>query len=202
MPCRNISDKPRDTFLIHPEDYAAAEDQGEVIKIVHSHPRSSPQPSQPDLTQIEQTGLPWIIVHPATGQMTETKPSGYIAPLIGREYSFGVLDCLTLIRDYYLQELNIKIPDASRENYWNGENGMRILAEYAAYGFQKVDDLKKHDVIVMYAGGKEPSHLGIYLGDGDFLHHNTGRFSSRDVYGNAGYWYKNTWGYLRHIDLI
>ncbi|MEL1747436.1 C40 family peptidase, partial [Acinetobacter baumannii] len=35
--CRNISDNA-DEFEIHPEDLTLAEDQGEIIAYVHSHP--------------------------------------------------------------------------------------------------------------------------------------------------------------------
>jgi len=202
IPCRNIYDFPEESFSIHPEDYADAEDLGEIIKIVHSHPKTPPEPTQPDLVGIEKTGIPWLIVDPHTGRTTETNPSGYIAPLVGREYSFGVLDCLTLIQDYYSRKLGIELPDYPREEFWyeTGEN--LILDRYAENGFQKVDDLQKHDVILMYGGSKVPNHLGVYLGGGDILHHVGFKLSSRDVYGNAGYWYKSTWGYLRHIDLI
>lgn len=202
IPCRNISERPHDSFCIHPEDYADAEDMGEIIKIVHSHPKTSPEPSQADLVNIEITGLPWTIINPITGRTTETLPSGYEAPLVGRKYSFGTLDCFSLIRDYYSRELNISIPNYPREESWFERGQNLIVDRYAMNGFKKVDDLKKHDLILMYGGSKVPNHLAVYLGEGDILHHTTGRLSSRDVYGNAGYWWKNTWGYLRHIDLF
>lgn len=202
IPCRNISDTPNKSFVIHSEDYADAEELGEIIKIVHSHPTLPPEPSQLDLVGIEKTKLPWVIINPITEQMTETNPSGYKPPLIGREYVFGVLDCFSLIKDYYSQELNIEIADHEREEHWHELGKNYILDEYVKNGFTKVSELQKHDLIVMYGGSKVPNHLGVYLGDGFILHHTTGRMSSRDVYGNAGYWYKNTWGYLRHVDLL
>jgi len=201
-PCRNVSEKPLKSFLVHPEDYAAAEDYGEITKIVHSHPCSSAEPSQTDLTNLEKLGIPWIIVNPITGKITETNPSGYKAPLVGREYTFGVLDCFTLVQDYYLETFNISIPDVPRIEQWWEKGEDYIQDNYLKFGFKKVDDLQKNDLVVTAAGSKIPNHLGVYLGDGHILQHNTGRLSSRDTYGNAGYWYKHTWGYLRHIDLF
>ncbi|MCR1763509.1 C40 family peptidase, partial [Pseudomonas aeruginosa] len=36
--CRNTAGQPQEEFRMHPGDYAAAEDLGEVVAIVHSHP--------------------------------------------------------------------------------------------------------------------------------------------------------------------
>ena len=201
VPCRNSADDPHNFFVLHQEDYADAEDKGEIVKIVHSHPKSPPKPSQADLVNIEQGSLPWVIVNPQTKQYTETKPTGYITPLIGRNYSYGTLDCFAILRDYYGQKLNIFLPDKAREGRWWEAGKNLFLDFYEEYGFKQVKELQKHDVILMYNGSNVPNHFGIYLGDGNMLHHAQGRLSSKDVYGNAGFWYKNTWGYLRHVDL-
>ena len=46
-PCRNVSTEPNEEFRIAPEEYAAAEDIGEVIGVVHSHPDATSRPSAP-----------------------------------------------------------------------------------------------------------------------------------------------------------
>ena len=50
--CRNIG-VGTDQFVIHPEDYAAADIQGEIVGVVHSHPGMSPEPSQADRVACE-----------------------------------------------------------------------------------------------------------------------------------------------------
>lgn len=205
IPCRNVADVRRESFVIHPEDYAAAEDMGEIIKIVHSHPNKSPNPSEPDLVNIEKTNLPWIIINPITGQMTETKPSGYEAPLVGRKYILGTFDCFTLVQDYYKRELNINIKDF-RENgeveNWFEKGKNYVMDYYKDNNFKIVEDLQKHDIVAMSCRSTVVNHLGIYLGDGRILQQVKSKLSSVDIYGNAGYWYQCTKHHFRHVDLF
>jgi len=46
-PCRNLG-VGTDQFVIHPEDYAKADEQGQIVAVVHSHPGLPPEPSQAD----------------------------------------------------------------------------------------------------------------------------------------------------------
>ena len=47
FPCANLADTPDEHFVLSGEDYAAVEDLGEIVAIVHSHPghQSKSQPS-------------------------------------------------------------------------------------------------------------------------------------------------------------
>lgn len=38
IPCRNVADTASEHFILPAEEYAAAEDQGEITTVVHSHP--------------------------------------------------------------------------------------------------------------------------------------------------------------------
>jgi proteasome lid subunit RPN8/RPN11 len=202
-PCRNVAESTNGSFLIHFEDWARAEDFGEIVCIVHSHPNLPPEPSQADLVGCEESKLPWLIVNPRTGKHVRIEPKGYQAPLIGREFRWGTLDCFSLIRDYYLQELGIVIPNFNREqNFWKkGQDLYLKHCEEAGFRRIRIEDgwvnLQKHDVIVMcFGGGKIPNHGAVYLGDQRILHHCQGRLSSRDTWG--GYWMHTAAYLLRH----
>ena len=204
IPCRNININPEDGFTIHGEDYAQATDMGEIIYIVHSHPKENPKPSQGDLVAMEMDSkIPWLIVNPLTEQHTITKPSGYQAPYVDRVFSAGILDCLTIIEDYHDRELGIKMPHYERQDrWWEIEEFNYYVDLHKEAGFIKKSpdtELQEHDVIVMFSGSSKPNHAAIYLGEGKMLHHVQGRLSSIDMYG--GYWQKNTWGVLRHKKL-
>ena len=196
--CRNIAEGSND-FAIHPEDYANAEDAGEIITIVHSHPQSNPQPSTADLLGCEQSGIEWLIIATLTKEVHTFKPSGYIQPLMGREFKHDVSDCYTFIRDYYDQKLNITIPDFARdENWWlSGQN--LYLDNFKKAGFHEVKEIQQHDIILMRVASPVPNHGAVYVGDGKMEHHQSLRLSSRDQYG--GWYQKISVMILRHKEL-
>lgn len=196
-PCRNIAEGAQE-FEIHPEDYIRCDAEG-IVGVVHSHLHGSPVPSMADRVGCERSGLPWFIVALPSGAYQTLEPEGYEAPLIGRPFVHGVLDCYSLGRDYYAQQ-DIQVMDFERTPDWweKGEN-MLTPENFARAGFRVVTDgtLQPDDVIIMQNGlTSVANHVGVYLGDGIFLHHSGGRLSCREPYG--GYWAKITRHILRH----
>ena len=202
VPCANLASDPGAHFVIAPADYAAAEEAGEVIRIVHSHPNLSPQPSEADKVGCELSGVPWLIVNWPTGRTVEFSPSGYEAPLVGRSFHHGVLDCYSLARDYYRREVGIEIPDMAREPYWWLKGQNLYVENFPAFGFVEIEpkDLRRHDALLMQVGSPVINHAAVYIGDNMILQHCAGRLSSRDVYG--GGWHRATRKVLRHRNLL
>lgn len=196
-PCRNLA-VGTDQFAIDPEDYALAEELGEVVAIIHSHPNTSPEPSQADRVACEASGLPWFILAYPIGTWSELYPDGYKAPLVGRQWAHGVLDCYSIIRDWFAFERGILLPDFERHDEWwlLGQNLYEENFNKAGFVEIKGDNLRTGDVILMQIGSPVSNHGALYLGDGLILHHVQNRLSTRDVYG--GYWLKNTTKYLRY----
>lgn len=193
-PCKNINPNGHDQFSICPEDYAEAEDAGEITAIFHSHVNLPPDPSEADKVSCEATGLRWYIVCIPTEQWAEFEPCGYEAPLVGRTFSFGTLDCWALVRDWYKRERDVDLINLNRQNdFW--ERGENLLGDnYKKAGFRDLfeeEELETGDVIMMQTGNsKFPNHVALYLGDDIIMHHVENRLSSRDVYG--GYFKKHT----------
>lgn len=195
LACRNIATTARENFVLHPEDYAAAEDLGEIVAVVHSHPDAGVHPSEADRVQMASSGLPWYIVsvnaEGVTSDIVRHEPVAYEAPLVGRQFVHGVLDCYTLVRDYYQRELGITLFDRDREDDWWNKGGNLYMDHYLEAGFEPIrGPIQKHDVIVMQVRSPVPNHAGIYIGDSMILHHMYGRLSSRDIYG--GYFQETT----------
>lgn len=196
--CRNMA-QGTDQFVIHPEDYVKAQGLGEIIAVVHSHPKTAAEPSQADRVSCEVTGLVWFIVSVPSQTWCELKPTGYFAPLVGRQWCHGVLDCYSLVRDWFQQVRGVDLPDFERHDQWWKSGQNLYLENFAAVGFAVIDcaQAREGDCFLMQVGAEVPNHAAVYLGDGHILHHLQGRLSSRDVYG--GYWQKITTHCLRYV---
>lgn len=209
--CRNLSTSPAEHFVLSPEDYARAEDMGQVIALAHSHPGAAARPSMADKAMCETSGIPtWIIV--SLGMQAdhtigiddwcEFGPTGYVAPLLGREFAHGVLDCYSLVRDWYRLERGIVLPDFARSDYWweDGKSSLYV-DNYESAGFANLGpdvEPESGDVLLMQIRSKNgvPNHAGVYLGDGVFIHHMYGQLSGRTVWG--GMWARSLRAVLRY----
>ena len=197
MPCNNLSDN-KEVFILSPDDYAAAEQKGEIVGLVHSHPDAPATPSQADRVACEASGLPWHIYALPSETWDYLEPCGYEAPLIGRVFVHGVVDCYSLIRDWYKTERGILLMDIERPNDWWYKGGNLYVENFTKAGFVQVDDEPQvGDVILMQILANVPNHGAVYLGGDIILHHLYNCLSRRDVYG--GQWRKHTTHILRYI---
>lgn len=202
-PCKNLSDPSedgRDLFIMDSDDYQGAEEAGEIVAIVHSHPRTPPIPSPSDRASCEASGLPWLIVNPVTSAWGECAPCGFRAPLVGREWVWGVQDCWTLVRDWY-GEHGVVLPDWDRpKTPEDFEASPMFESCWEEAGFQKVSfsQLKHGDAILMSISNSKPNHVGVYIGDQMILHHFRGRLSSRDIYGG---WLQECTGWVGRLSM-
>ena len=196
--CTNASSDMMRRFVIAPEEYAAIEDTGEIVMIAHSHCFELPKPSESDMVGIEQSGLPWLIVNYPNGTHTITEPSGFKAPLIGRQFCKRSVDCYALVKDYYEQELGISLPEYERPEVWHEVGRSILLENFAEFGFEQIkfEDLQPNDCLLMQVGAGVPNHCAVYIGNNTILHHVDGRLSSRDIYGE--FWRNATTTCLRY----
>lgn len=213
LPCANSATDPAEEFRISPDEYAAAEDQGEVIGIVHSHPDATSRPSPRDLAMCEATALPWHILSWPEGDLRTITPSGS-TPLLGRPFVHGAWDCWQVCADWYQRAWGLEFPAYARDDgWWEQDAGPSLYEQaYEAAGFYQVDRPQRGDMIVMEVGRTaHPNHAGIYLGidvqlpneqasvygQGPFLlHHLYGRPSEIIVFG--GPWNDRARLFLRH----
>ena len=195
--CRNISTTPSEAFRIDPKSWLEAEQRGAVRAVVHSHPDGGFAPSPADRAALEGGALPWVILSWPGGQFSITYPSARGVPYVGRQFIHGSQDCFTLLRDYYRRELGVSLPEVWHGYEWWQEGENLYLDHAARAGFEQVDSLRLHDVVLMRIAARVPNHVGVYTGDGTILHHLANQLSRHDTYG--GIWQRATHGFYRYV---
>ena len=192
FPCRNLS--------MTGNLYVRGSNLGDITAIFHSHPITPPTPSQADKIGCENSNLPWYIVNPKTEQWAYLEPSGYKAPIIGRQWVWGVTDCWALVRDWYKENKNIELRDWERPTTPE-EFLQNPMFERCAWrtGFRKLrpdEKLINGDLLFMSILGNGLNHVAIFL-DGDVLHHLTDRLSCIEPYSE--WLQKCTGGRYRYV---
>ena len=199
-PCNNLSMTSYQCFVLDPEDYVRADSIGEITAIIHSHPVTPPTPSQADLVSCEDSNLPWHIVNPKTEQWGYCEPSGYKAPIIGREWVWGITDCWSLVRDWYKEQKNIELRDWKRpttpEDFLKDPMFERCAEATNFKELEPNEKLENGDLLFMSIMGNGLNHVAIFL-DGDVLHHLADRLSCREPY--SPWLLKCTGGRYRYV---
>ncbi len=200
FPCKNQATDPEKHFVLDPADYLEAEKTGAVTAVIHSHPTTNHAPSEADKVACEKSKLPWFIVNPQTENWGEYEPSGFELPYVGRQWSHGIVDCYTLIRDFYKREFKIELKDYNRQDDWWLKGQNLYVDNFKKEGFKEIgiEEAKYGDLFLMTIQSPVVNHGSIYLGENLVLHHVQGRLSSRDVYKWGGYYFKATALGLRH----
>ena len=185
FPCKNLSTYSQQCFIIDPNDFIKAEESGNILAVIHSHPVTPPIASQADKISCENSDLPWHIVNPKTEQWGYYQPSGYKPTLLGRPWVWGVTDCWSLVRDWYKEEKNIILRDWDRPTTPQ-QFLEKPLFESCAWrtGFRELrtdEKLINGDVLLMSILSPTLNHVAIFL-DGDVLHHLADRISCKEPY--------------------
>lgn len=199
---RNAHASPEDYFKIRAQDLAAIEDVCEIVAVAHSHPKHSSRLSALDEYSSHVNNKPFVVVgHEGTVTWHEVARA---LPLIGRDYIPDVVDCFTIVRDYFARELGIDIDDFERKDLWwqDASHASLYVDNFKAQGFVEVpkSELRRNDVLLVRLG--ETAHVNhalIYLGDDGslkseatpdcigstlYLHHPHGRKSVRKILGH------------------
>lgn len=100
----------------------------------------------------------------ATG--SGSKLENTVESLLGTKYRYGGtttkgFDCSGFVR-YVFDKLGIDLPRSSREQYKIGQKVAK-------------DELRVGDLVFFNTNGKGVSHVGIYMGDGRFVHSSTNK---------------------------
>ena len=195
-PCQNIAPSD-DAFQADPLDLTAAEDHGEVLAVVHSHPgQQVPRPGPADMRACDAGSIPWHVIGWPSARWVTCEPVHRIPPLEGREFVHGVTDCYSIIRDWYRLQGTV-LPDYPRADGWWDQGLSLYLDQFADAGFVERDGPPEPgDVLLMQVGARVPNHAAIYLPGDRILHHLAGRLSRAEPWSSD--WRKRTVKVLRY----
>jgi proteasome lid subunit RPN8/RPN11 len=197
----NQSDDKVNSFYISPSRFLEVEN---IIGVYHSHVKDSAKPSNLDLLNSEETGLPFLIYSNTDKDFWLNYPESYEPmKLTGRPFVRGFYQCFTLIKDYFEIELGDK-DDYCNYNYWpdfDGAKANKYLLGILNKKYTRVKDgsIKRHDVLIFET--KDPTvHAAMYKGQNEFYHHPSWTLSSLDDFTER--WQKRVKYVFRHNSLV
>ncbi len=203
IPCRNVSEHPRETFTLAPADMLVAEEQGEIIMIIHSHPDvTSLVPSEFDRIQCDHSGVEWGIMSWPDGDFCTLSPRTD-RDYTGRQWVLGHADCWSLVREYYQREFAITLGDYSVDyEWWTDGSENRYDDNWQREGFTEIPigEMQPGDIVLMKVRAPVTNHAAVFLGNNLILHHMFGHLSSRIPLGE--YWRERIVRVVRHGELF
>lgn len=106
--------------------------------------------------------------------------------LLGRAYSSGRHDCYGLARDYYHDVYGVEIINAARPDGWWNEPDIKLIDDFMAMdGWEQIGNntraLKVGDGLIFSLINGKANHVGVYVGNGTFIHHVYKRYSNEEA---------------------
>lgn len=198
FPCANVAESEND-FVMSSEDYMRVNRTADIVAVIHSHPDASCEPSPTDIDNCNALGLLYYIFSYPEMELYTLSPKKNFKPLIGREYKFGSSDCFEAMRDYYREELSIDLKprEMFEDDWW--EKGFDYFSEdfVKTYGFEKVLEPQKGDLLIFAVESNVGNHCGVYIGNNVFFHHAVNRLSCRENMSRL--WIESLIGVYRYV---
>ena len=201
----NVHEQPEDHFRIDTRIYTgflAKSGMPGVQAVIHSHPNGPDHPTKDDMQCQIDTAVPWGIV--TVNQSGPLEPFFFgdqvpTPPLLKRVFRVGVTDCYALVRDWFAENTEIRLPAFPRGMFWENEKEDVLGENFYSMGFREIPALERvGDCFLVKIRSSIENHCGVYLGRGLILHHLTNRLSCREPFGR---WIKHKPRFLRHKDM-
>lgn len=196
---RNLAADPVNYFATDPEDFAAAEDVGDVVVFLHSHAGkyATALMSDADRQSCNAAGITYGIYSVTSGDYQEHEPIE--EPLVGRFFCLGITDCYGLVMAWHKQQ-GVDLDDYRQPyEWWTKGEDYFTPENFAKSGFVE-SDLVPGAMVVMRVASNTPNHCGVMVNYEDLLHHLPKSLSSR-VFYRGSYFERNEVFVVRHKDL-
>lgn len=199
IPGRNIADNPTEFFAIDPDDYVAAEQEGDIVVILHSHTgeHATAMMSDFDMSSLIMEEITFGIYSVTSGEYLEHEPVNQ--SLVGRFFCLGATDCYGLVMAWHKQQgidlLDFRVPYA----WWERGEQLFTKENFERAGFVE-SDLVPGAMVVMEVAASVPNHCGIMIDEDQLLHHLPKSLSNR-VGFHGSYFHDKMVYVVRHKDL-
>lgn len=176
IPLENKSSDPTVAFVTNFDIF-----DDDVTEILHSHTDGTFRPSYDDMKTQISLGIPMGIVGMygdiESNEYNFSKPyyvGNLRADYLGLPYIFGINDCYSLVRNWYYTNKNIELIDFPRRwEFWKTQN--LLMDNVLSAGFKEIsiNEVDTGDVFfcTFHGYGKNPVHMGVYVGDNMIEHH-------------------------------
>ena len=168
--------------------YAHKLQHGLLRFVVFSRPRMVAYPNEREMLAQLSSDAPWIYLRTDGVDCEDPVIWGNGSPywaFLGRPFRHGVMDCYSLIRDYYKLEYKLSLDEYPRDWFWWNSSADYLNAfrppvkdlygenfkNQGFYPIGKIEDLRKGDSVLMKLNSDSINHAAIYIGDGKILHH-------------------------------
>lgn len=124
--------------------------------------------------------------------------------LLGIPYKSGCDDCYGLARRYYMDVYGVKILNAARPEGWWNDPDMDLINQFVSLDkWEKIGvntrSVKVGDGLVFSLINGRANHVGVYVGNGMFIHHVLGRLSCEEAL--MGKWTSRLLMIIRHPEV-
>lgn len=183
IPCTNVAPNPETHFQIADDDWIFADGKGTIQAVVHSHLNNLPYLSEHDRHTQLIIELDFILV---VDDKILYFP--FVPKLLGREFQYGKYDCGTIARDVYMLS-GYLLANCVRQDMYGDAKDKKLINHALSLGFKRLlfENVDGVDLTGLQAGdllmftiSQEACHVGVYLGNGQFIHHIDSRLSRRE----------------------
>lgn len=124
--------------------------------------------------------------------------------LLGRPYQAGKYDCYGLARDYYQDLYGIALVNAARPEGWWNHPEFNLIDDFIEQdNWQQIGTstrlLLPGDGLVFSLITGRANHVGVYVGNGTFIHHVYQRFSNEEALMDK--WKSRLLSVIRHPEV-
>ena len=196
--CTNQSENKEKHFEISAHDYLRASLSGKILGMYHSHPETTKSFSEHDKYQSDGHKIDSVLYIVDSDEFDIYKPIESNSSFWTKEFKMKHNDCLTVIYDFYKEELGIELDGfdtgpkdienvvENRDENWVDVPSQRIDYKKVEEMFQKYKSiscvtgietdgfdpnvLKKYDMLLLDLHG-QIYHMAVYLGGESILHH-------------------------------